>query len=133
MNRVMYVNMIFDSSTKSFNLLKSALLFFDEINVQYPETDQVVYNLPRDYGLIESYLNTKNIHCTWCQFKFVDPDMLNELQKLNDSKVITLNNYPERQGMPRILLDIFGKAPVEPWLRNGKNDKKMFLLQSIIE
>ena len=48
----MYVNMIFDSSTKSFNLLKSALLFFDEINVQYPETDQVVYNLPRDYGLI---------------------------------------------------------------------------------
>lgn len=120
----MYVNLIFDSSAKSFNLLKSALLFFDEINVQYPETDQVVFNLPRDYDLIRNYLNTKRINCTWCQFKFVDPDMLNELQKLNDSKAITLNNYPERQGMPRVLLDIFGKAPVEPWLKSGKNDKK---------
>lgn len=124
----MYVNMIFDSSTKSFNLLKSALLFFDEINVQYPETDQVVYNLPRDYGLIRNYLNTKQINCTWCQFKFVDPDMLNELQNLNDSNAITLNNYPERQGMPRILLDIFGKASVEPWLKSGENEKKIVSL-----
>lgn len=120
----MFVNMIFDSTMKSFNMLKAALLLFDEINVQYPETDQIVYNLPRDYDLISNYVRKGQINCTWCQFKFINTEMLNELKKLNDSKVITMNNYPEKGGMPRIIYDLLGKSPVEPWLRNGKNDKK---------